>query len=557
MQLSLLDKTQGTDPTGPSTGSGMDSAIRPYQTRIVQEALSSTLLGKSTLIEMATGTGKTRVASELVKELPGRVLWIAHRTELIWQATRSLHETTGEDIGQELPDIHSSRQRIVTASKDTIRQVKRLDRLSLNYEPFRFIVVDEAHHAVAKTYQDIFDAWPDAVRIGLTATPDRMDRNSLGRLFESCTTPYTIVQGVNDAWLVPVKAKRCRVQAVDLSSVGTVAGDFAQGELEAVMASEQTIHGCVSALLDRTGSRPTIVFCPGVDSAVRTVEVLHRYKGLCARIVTGQTDPDQRRHAFQEFGKSYQFLVNVQVATEGTDLPAAACIAIMRPTKSRSLFVQMLGRGLRPQPGILGTGPDQRKGWIGSSAKPDCLVLDFVGVTGRHSVITVADVAGSITVESVRAVARVKTRIEAGEDTVDVFEAVQAEEAREVKAQAKRQERKAKAQAKREAITGTATVLVTDAQLIGLGGDPVRLDWSNDVASPGQVDEIVRLGLVPEKYLTKAMARATILARRTELDLATPKQTALLLKNKIEVSPGMTKKQAKVKIWKLMQRWGK
>jgi superfamily II DNA or RNA helicase len=536
------------------------ASLRPYQARIVAEAVSAIGQGRSPLIEAATGTGKTRIGTEIVNRLDQRrFLWLAHRTELIWQATRSIGLVAGTElVGHELPDLASSGERIVVASKDTIRQPKRLERLKQG-KPFDVIVIDECHHAAAASYRAILDAFPAALRIGLSATPDRHDKARL-RCFDTYTTPYRIVDAIRDSWLVPFKAKKVRIDAVDLSGVKVVAGDFAAGELELVMKSEAALHGCAEGLFREIGSRPAIVFVAGVDQASRLCEVLNRYRRLCSRFVTGSTDPDSRQSLFRTFGRDYQILVNVAVATEGTDLPAAACIAMMRPTKSRGLYTQMLGRGGRPLPGLEGDTPDARMGWIRSSLKPDCLVLDFVGNTGRHSIVSAFEVAGADETVTRKAA----KRYQEGE-LVDVFEAIQQEEAREAPARAKRAAKAAADAAARADIVARVSLSVTDTELIGLGEVPQAIDpgaplWTETV-TPGQAAQLVRYGLaagLADQVLTKGQARKIILDERKRLGYATPKQLDFVKKHcPGEWSPELTKKRAKFLILSKIRGWNR
>ena len=173
-------------------------SLRPYQERIVQEAISALGLGKSPLIEAATGTGKTRIGAEIVRRMAGhRFLWLAHRTELLRQGAGQLAAVTAEYVGSESPDVHSAGERIVVASKDTIRRPKRLERLQQG-KPFDVIVIDEAHHAAASSYQEILDAFPNSLRVGLSATPDRFDSRKL-HCFDTVTTPYRIVESIGDS----------------------------------------------------------------------------------------------------------------------------------------------------------------------------------------------------------------------------------------------------------------------------------------------------------------------------------------------------------------------
>lgn len=549
-QLSLLS------PFGPEPANANDTIVggtRPYQAQRIEQAVSFIRAGKSPLIEMATGTGKTRTAAETIKALSGlRHLWLAHRIELCNQAREAIESVTGHRVGLEMPDQYSSGQMVVVASKDTLRTRKRLERLkNLDWQP-DVIWIDECQHAPNDGYQTILDAFPKAVRAGLSATPDRLDRKPLA-CFDAACTPYGIVEAVSDSWLVPIKARRVKVKSIDLSHIKTVGGDLAKDELEAIVKSEESIHGAVQGILDYAHGRPSIVFCPGIDSAKRTAEVLDRHKPGNTRLLTGTTPGDERSRIIAGFGTGYQYLVNVLVATEGTDLPAAACIAILRPTKSRALFVQMLGRGLRPLPGLTGEDTNARSEWIRQSPKPHCLVLDFVGVSGRHSVVTAADIGAGETV--VRE--RVRKQIESGTGEIDVFQAIEREQAKEEQIQKRREERKRRELEQRKDIIAKVTVEAVEAALIGMGG--TQLDDAlelNNAASPGQVQEMIRLGIQVKPGMSRREARFVIGEARIKAGLATGPQLDLIRKHRPQLAtPSLTKAVATRIIIDLKRRW--
>lgn len=549
-QLSLLS------PFGPepaNTNGTIVGSTRPYQVQRIEQAVSFIRAGSSPLIEMATGTGKTRTAAETIKALGDlRHLWLAHRIELCTQAVQAVEQATGQRVGVEMPDQYSSGQRVVVASKDTLRTRKRLERLKhLDWQP-DVIWIDECHHAPNDSYQTILDAFPKAVRAGLSATPDRLDRKPLA-CFDSACTPYGIVEAVTDSWLVPIKARRVKVKSIDLSHVKTVGGDLAKDELEAIVKSEESIHGSVQGILDYATNKPTIVFCPGIDSARRTCEVLERHRPGRAKLLTGSTPGDERSRTIAGFGTEYQYLVNVLVATEGTDLPAAACIAILRPTKSRALFVQMLGRGLRPLPGLTGDSNAARADWIRQSPKPDCLVLDFVGVSGRHSVVTAADIGAGETV--VRE--RVRRQIESGSGEIDVFQAIEREQAKEEQALRKREERKKRELEQRKDIIAKVSLEAVEAALIGMGGTQVddALEL-NSAATPGQVQEMIRLGIQAKPGMSRKDARFVISEARVRQNLATGPQLDLIRKHRPELAkPELTKGAATRIIIELKRKW--
>lgn len=536
-------------------------ALRDYQERIIRQAQAILDRGGNPLIVAAVGTGKTTVGAELARRLPGRILWLCHRVELIHQAAERLGLLTGERIGYELPGRFSAHERIVCASKDSLRTVRRLERIA-NYEDFRYVFCDETHHIPAPSYEAILAAYPKSQRIGLTATPGRLDKRPL-KYFDSGTEPFDIVAASRDGWLVPIRARRVRVKEVDLSGVRTVAGDFDKAQLDALMRSEGAIHGVAKAILDYSGNRPVVSFVTSVGMANSQAEVINRYRPGAARVVTGKTPDNERKQLFFEFGRTYQVLVNVGIATEGVDLPRAAVVAMGRPTKSQSLFVQCLGRGLRPLPGVV-DGPataQERLEAIGASAKPHCLVLDFVGVTGRHSVAMGPDVFTDQ--ESLRddpgPIAAVKQRLDAGEE-LDLAGALAEEIAAEQDRQKKRQQRRERELAKRLAITGQVVLESEDVRLIGLGGDIAETEQSRSVLdgppTPQQVSEFARLGLVYDGVVTARDARNRIMEARKELDFASPKMLALIQKHRPELyDPNMKRKRAGYIISQITRNW--
>jgi superfamily II DNA or RNA helicase len=411
MQLSLLGDQESTGTDASST-----LVLRDYQELVAGEALSYLSQRRSPLSVLATGGGKTRIAAHVVRHYTGRVLWIAHRIELVKQGIEALEQQLGELVDSETVTSYSAHRRVVVASKDTIRTPRRLERLK-NYGGFDLIVIDEAHHSSANSYWSILNAYPNALRYGLTATPGRLDKRPLAA-FDCATTPFGMVELQERGWLVPIRAKRVKVETIDLSGVKTVAGDFNQSELDAIYKSEANLHAIAKAILDRMEAGPCLHFATSVDVAERQTEVLNRYRPGVARFVSGKTPDEERRLAFAGLGKTHRVLVNVGVATEGTDLPATAIVSIGRPTKSTALFQQMLGRGLRPLSGIVdnhGTA-QERLGAIARSIKPHCLVLDFVGTTGRHSIAT-APAAFTADQDAPSAVSeRLRERLESGEE---------------------------------------------------------------------------------------------------------------------------------------------
>ena len=487
------------------------------------------------MLEMATGTGKTWTAAGVCKVLSGPVLWMAHRIELVRQARAALSAACQEPIGLELPGMQSNGERIVVASKDSIRTDKRLARL--RERNFAHIVIDEAHHAAASSYRAVTGAWPQARLLGLSATPYRFDKRKLP--FDAATEPYRLPRAMTDGWLVPFLAKRVKITSMDVSGVDVVAGDLSVQQLRDLTISETNLTAVAQAIKANAGNRPTLVYCVAVDVAERMAELLG------GRAVSQRTKPDDRRRVFDEFGKEYQFLANVAVATEGTDLPAAACIAMYRITLSAGLFQQMLGRGARTAPGVKGDAPDARHQWIRNSSKPDCLVLDFVGNAGRHPVCTVA----SAFTDDEDAQAGIAAALDRG----DVILAADATADEERKVTQRRKAEKERAQL-RVRISAEAEEIA----LIGLGGEKwAQVADLTAAPTPLQMQRWRELGIEGTPK-TRAEARSGIVAARAALNLATPGQVEFIMKHypKMEADK-VTKKQAKALFMQKMRSWGR
>lgn len=366
-----------TPQSSPATAVGAAPTLRPYQHGIVGGVLGQLEIVRSTLAVAATGTGKTVCFAELARiivQRGGRALILVHRDELISQARRKC-----EAIGL-WPDVEKGKQRANTLARVVLASVQslkgaRLQRWAADH--FALVIVDEAHHAVAASYRTILDHFTGAKVVGVTATPDRADGQGLDEVYESVAYRYEIRQAIDEGYLVPIVARRIVVESVDLSTVATRAGDFAQDQLADAMSDERALQGTARPLLELARDRSTIAFCVDVAHAEALARTLNSYRPGCARAVSGRTDEDERTAMLEAHARGeFQFLTNCDVLTEGYDAPSCSCVAMCRPTKSRGRFVQAAGRGLRPHP---------------ESGKRDCLILDFTGTAGKHSLIGPAD----------------------------------------------------------------------------------------------------------------------------------------------------------------------
>lgn len=384
--------------------------LRPYQEKALQGIHDQFAKHDSTLCVLATGLGKTVIFSHLVKEYlkKGRVMVVAHREELINQAWRHLKYVTGVEPDTEMGQFYSNsygafRSDIVVSTVQT-QNAGRGDgfKRMTKFEPdeFSLLVVDEAHHATAVSYRRVIDYYrrnPNLKVLGVTATPDRTDEMALGQVFESVASEYEIRDAIDDGWLVGVEQRSVHVEGLDYSSVRTTAGDLNGKDLARVLEFEEILHGFCSPIIGKSGDRKTLVFAASCAQANRMTEILNRHKPGSAKYVHGGTDAEERRRLWPAYAAGeFQYLVNVGITTEGWDEPGVELIAIARPTKSRSLYAQMIGRGTRASPGVVDGRADaeDRKRAIAASSKKIIEVLDFVGNAGRHQLVTPADILG-------------------------------------------------------------------------------------------------------------------------------------------------------------------
>ena len=384
--------------------------LRPYQRAAVDSVFDTFKAASSALIVMPTGTGKTVVFSTIAHEFSaGRVLVLAHREELINQAAHKLADVTGEKPGIEMGEFHCDESgslygggcRVIVSSVQTMCRDSRLAKF--RPELFGLVVIDEAHHSPASTYRKVIDHYrqnQNCKVLGVTATPNRADEEALGQVFEAVAFEYRIPDAINDAWLVPITQQYIEVEALDLSGVRTTAGDLNASDLERVLNEEKAMHGMVHPAIELAGDRQTIFFSPTVSHAERVAEIFNRHRAGSAFCLHGKTPDEARRDTLQRYSRrEFQYLVNCGLFLEGFDEPWVGCVAVGRPTKSEALYSQMIGRGTRVLPGVVDAAgyafeAEDRQERIACSAKPDCLVLDFVGNSGRHKLVSTADILG-------------------------------------------------------------------------------------------------------------------------------------------------------------------
>jgi len=400
--------------------------MRPYQKATVDCVLKEWEDNQSTLVVLPTGCGKTRVASELIRRMqPKQALFLAHREELIFQARTQVQQATGLSCEIEMANLRAStnlftRSPVVVSTIQTQVAGQNGGRMTrFKPEDFGLIIIDEAHHSTAASYRKILDHYkqnPKIKILGITATPDRADEEALGQIFDTVAYDYEIQDAIEDGWLVPIEQQMISVGSLDYSGIRTTAGDLNGADLAAVMEDEKNLQGMVAPTIEIVGEKKTLVFTSSVRHAEKCCEIFNRHRTGMATWVCGETEKGERRISMKDYidGK-IQVLVNVGVACEGFDCPSVEVVVMGRPTKSRSLYAQCLGRGTRSLTGTL-DGLDsayERKEAIEVSAKPSLLVLDFVGNSGRHKLVSAADILGGK--HSDEAVAEAHAKIKKGE----------------------------------------------------------------------------------------------------------------------------------------------
>ena len=340
--------------------------LRPYQQEsreAIQKEWSNGV--KKTLLVLPTGCGKTIVFSKVIEDrvkLGERVLVLAHRGELLDQASEKLEKTTGLKTALEKAESSclNSFFRVVVGSVQTLQNEKRLTKFPPDY--FDTIIIDEAHHAVSNGYQRVLKHFEEANVLGVTATPDRGDMQNLGSYFESLAYEYKLPEAIRSGYLSPIKALTLPLE-IDLSSVSQQAGDFKTRDLGSAL--DPYLESIATEMVEHCKDKKTVVFLPLVATSQKFKDLLNE-KGFRAAEVNGESK--DRAEILEDFeNDKYNVLCNSMLLTEGWDCPSVDCIVVLRPTKVRSLYSQMVGRGTRLHPG-----------------KEELLLLDFLWHTERH-----------------------------------------------------------------------------------------------------------------------------------------------------------------------------
>lgn len=542
----------------------MTHTIRDYQRRALDNIGKCLAADGSTLLVAATGTGKTFMLSHAIKEnCPGdmRSMVIAHREELITQNAKAIERVLGEpcDIERagmhaDLPGLHK-RAKVIVASKDSLH-THRIARF--NPAEFGLIVTDEAHRSLGDSYRRIYDHFAGVPHLGVTATPDRHDEEALGQVYKSVAMVYDIADAIHDGYLVPVKSHTVIVEGLNLNLISTTAGDLNQGELAEQLEAERPMHEVAASITREVGDRRAIIFTVSVRQAERLCEILNDYQPDSARWACGTTPADERTEITAAHKAArFKYLVNCGLFTEGYDDPGVSMIVMARPTKSRSLFAQCLGRGTRPMAAAIDGIADAagRRAAIAASSKPDLLVLDFTGNCGRHKLASPADVLGGRYTQEEREAAA----MEAQQEGVDVGEAL--ERARHKTEESLNKPDILDYAKSRQRILAIAKYALKEEDLFDGAFTPGReRAWmSGRAATPSQIATLEKFGFDPKdssrmsKDECSKIIGASIM--RVHQQKATLKQAALLERWGIQGAGDMSFAQASKVIGERMQRF--
>ena len=482
--------------------------LRPYQREAEAAILGEWDAGiLRTLLVLPTGCGKTIVFSKVIEDrvrAGDRVLVLAHRGELLEQAADKLAQATGLRCATEKAEESclGSWYRVVVGSVQSLMRDKRLSRFAHDY--FQTIVVDEAHHVLSDGYQRVLDHFCDARVLGVTATPDRGDMRNLGQCFQSLAYEYSLPKAIRDGFLSPIKALTIPLK-LDLTGVGVQSGDFKAGDLGTAL--DPYLEQIADEMERYCFDRKTVVFLPLVKTSQKFRDILNRH-GFQAAEVNGTSD--DRAQILRDFdaGK-YNVLCNSMLLTEGWDCPSVDCIVVLRPTKVRSLYSQMVGRGTR-----LFRGKDH------------LLLLDFLWHTERHELCHPAN----LICENEDVARKMTENIEAAGCPVDIEEAEQ-KASEDVVAQ--REEALAKQLHKmrrREQQLVDPLQFEMSIQAQDLTGYVPAFGWEMGPPSDAQKNALEKFGILPDQIENAGKAKLLLdrLSTRREAGLTTPKQIRFL-----------------------------
>lgn len=483
--------------------------LRPYQQEAKDAIFEQWDNGvKKTLLVLPTGCGKTVVFAKVTEDCVrqgNRVLILAHRGELLDQAADKLMKTTGLGCALEKAEntCLGSWFRVVVGSVQSLMRQKRLDQFPEDF--FDTIIIDEAHHCISDSYQKVLQHFPDAQILGVTATPDRGDMQNLGQFFESLAYEYTLPKAIKEGYLTPIKALTIPLK-IDMSSVSIQAGDFKVGDIGTAL--DPYLEGIAEEMKKYCSDKKTVVFLPLVKTSQKFRDLLNEH-GFQAAEVNGTSQDRAEILADFEDGK-YNVLCNSMLLTEGWDCPSVDCIVVLRPTKVRSLYCQMVGRGTRLFPG-----------------KDHLLLLDFLWHTERHELCHPASLICSNEEVAQKMTENLE---EAAGCPIDIEEAEQ-KASEDVVAQREESLAKQLAEMKRRKKKLVDPLqFEMSIQAEDLSGYVPAFGWEMGPPSDKQKSTLEKMGILPDQIENAGKAAKLLdrLDKRRNEGLTTPKQIRFL-----------------------------
>lgn len=480
--------------------------LRPYQTKCVESILESFKEFRKTLIVSPTGSGKTVIMSKVAQlTLPKKTLILAHREELIDQAIQKLHSATGIKADKEKAEARASLSApVVVASVQTLIGQTRLERWPADH--FGLVIIDEAHHAISDSFRRVLARFDGCANVlGVTATPDRGDKKNLGEYFENIAYEIGLFDLIRGGYLSPICIKSIPLQ-IDLNGVRQTAGDFNDADLG--NALEPYLGQIAESIAREASFRKTLAFLPLRATSRKFVEACQSV-GLSACHIDGESE--DRKEILARFSAGeFDVLSNAMLLTEGYDEPTCDCVCVLRPTRSRPLYSQMVGRGTRLHP-----------------TKENLLLLDFLWMHEKLSISKPAHLIAKSKEEADAITALAEERqAQYGEQELDLDDLA-------TDATSKREEalrKKLEEQAKKKAKYISAESFAANHNDLALAEYEPTMKWESEAISDKQRMHLKRQGIDPDTVKGKGHAsRLLSLAfANQKLQLASPNVLAMI-----------------------------
>jgi superfamily II DNA or RNA helicase len=483
--------------------------LRPYQDKSFSCVLDEWTRVRRTLLVLPTGCGKTIVFCKLAEYLVSqgmRVLILAHRGELLEQAADKMRKATGLGCSVEKAEETSIGEwfRITVGSVQTLMRENRLSKFARDH--YDVIIVDEAHHALSDSYQRVLGHFEDAKVLGVTATPDRGDLKNLGQYFETLAFEYSLPQAIRDGFLAPIRAQTIPIK-LDMSGVSKTGGDYQVAGLGSAL--DPYLEQIANEIAERCQARKTVIFTPLIATSQKLHGFLER-RGLLVDEVNGDTpDRKERLERFDE--QRHGIMLNSMLLTEGWDCPSVDCIVVLRATKVRGLYCQMVGRGTRLSP---------------ETGKQDLLLLDFLWHSENHDLCRPAH----LICEDAEVADIMTATINESGGAVDIMEAEEQAEGDAVEAREEALAKKlAELQHKKAKLVDPLQyeLSIMDNSLVNY---VPAFGWEAEKPKLEQVEALEKLNINPEgvECAGKAAKLIDAVKARQAAGLATPKQIRFL-----------------------------